>query len=141
MAILYISLTINIAFVFNWFFIPFLGLQQCSIPHSQIYNFLIVWPELLIFGISIHQLIWIHCSWLFFTCDLDIWTQGENTDCYTHTHTHYYNGLVILRYKMVNQSDKKKQIIHQTDKAINSPFYNLTGSAHQILFDNNKCTD
>ena len=36
MAILYISLIIDLAFVFNWFFILFLGLQQCSIPHSYI---------------------------------------------------------------------------------------------------------
>jgi hypothetical protein len=41
MAILYISLTINLGFVFNWIFILFLGFQQCSIPHSQIYNFLL----------------------------------------------------------------------------------------------------
>ena len=66
MAILYISLIIDLAFVYNWFFSLFLGLQQCSIPHSQIYNFLIVWLRLLIFGMSIHQLIWNHCSWLFF---------------------------------------------------------------------------
>ena len=52
-------------FVFSWFFILFLGLQQCSIPHSQIYNFLIVWLRLLIFGMPIHQTIWNHCSWLF----------------------------------------------------------------------------
>ena len=36
MAILYISLIIDLALVFNWFFILFLGLQQCSIPHSHI---------------------------------------------------------------------------------------------------------
>jgi hypothetical protein len=68
MAILYISLIINLAFVFNWFFILFLGLQQCSIPYSQIYNLFIVWLwlTLLIFGMSIHQLIWIHCSCLLF---------------------------------------------------------------------------
>jgi hypothetical protein len=30
MAILYISLTIDLAFVFKWFFILFLGLQQCT---------------------------------------------------------------------------------------------------------------
>ena len=36
MAILYISLTINFVFVFNWFFIRFLGLQQWSIPHSDL---------------------------------------------------------------------------------------------------------
>ena len=34
------------------------------ITHSQIYNFLIVWLRLLILGIYIHQLIWIHWSWL-----------------------------------------------------------------------------
>jgi hypothetical protein len=39
MAILYISLIINLAFVFNWFFILFLGLQQCSIPHSDLQLF------------------------------------------------------------------------------------------------------
>jgi hypothetical protein len=61
---LYINLTTNLAFVFNWYFLIF-------ITHSQIYNFLIVWLRLLVFGICIHQLIWIHCSWLFFfTCDL-----------------------------------------------------------------------
>ena len=52
MAILYISLIINLAFVFNSFFILFLGLQQCSISHSQI--FLIVGVRLLIYGMSIH---------------------------------------------------------------------------------------
>jgi hypothetical protein len=35
MAIFIISLTIDLAFVFKWFFILFLGLQQCSIPHSH----------------------------------------------------------------------------------------------------------
>ena len=77
----YISLTRNIAFVFNWFFILFPSLQQCSIPHSQIYNFLIAWLGLLIFGISIHQLILIHCSWLCFTFDLDFWSQDQIANC------------------------------------------------------------
>ena len=54
MAILYISLIINLTFVFNWLFILFLGLQQCSISHSQIYNFLIVWLRLLIYCMYIH---------------------------------------------------------------------------------------
>ena len=74
---LYISLTTNLAFVFNWYFIIFI----IFITHSQIYNFLIVWLRLLIFGMSIHQPIWNHCSWLFFTCDLDLWPQGQITDC------------------------------------------------------------
>jgi hypothetical protein len=78
MAILYISLIIDLASVFNWFLSLFLGLQQYNIPLSQIYNFLIVWLRLLIFGMSIHQLI---CSWLLFTCDLDLWPQGQITDC------------------------------------------------------------
>ena len=46
MAILYISLTINLKFVFNSFFILFLGLHQCSVPQSQIYKFLIVWLDI-----------------------------------------------------------------------------------------------
>jgi hypothetical protein len=81
MVILYISLIIDLAFVFNWFLSLFPGLQQYNIPHSQIYNFLIVWLRLLIFGMSIHQLIWNHCLWLFSTCDLDLWPQGQITDC------------------------------------------------------------
>jgi hypothetical protein len=73
---LYINLTTNLAFVFNWYFIIFI----IFITHSQIYNFLIVWLRPLIFGIYIHQLIWIHCSWLFSTGDLDLWPQGQITD-------------------------------------------------------------
>ena len=78
---LYINLTTNFAFFFNWFFILFIGLPHCSIPHSQIYNFLIVWIRLLIFGMNIHQLIWIHCSWYICSCDLDRWSQCQITDC------------------------------------------------------------
>ena len=73
---LYISLSTNLAFVFNWYFIIFL----IFLTHSQIYNFLIVWLRPLIFGIYIHQLIWIHCSWLCSTGELDLWPQGQITD-------------------------------------------------------------
>ena len=81
MAILYIGLITNLAFVFHLIFQSFSWSQQYCILHSQIYNFLIVWLGPLIFGMYIHQLIRFNCVWQCCTCDLDLWPQGQITDC------------------------------------------------------------